>query len=134
MKINEAFPSAFLKAEDVGEDGTAFTITGVKLDTIGQGADAEQKPIVSFRETDKKLVLNKTNAGVIAEQHGDDTDEWLGKKVTLVAREVEFQGKVTWGIRIKQSLAAKKPLGGKTAPGDSEPSPHTPKAEDDIPF
>lgn len=127
MKINDAFPSAFLKAEDVGEDGTTFTIVNVKLDTVGQGADSEQKPIVMFRETDKKLVLNKTNAGVIAEQHGDDTDDWTGKKVTLVAREVEFQGKVTWGIRIKTSLAAKKPLSSKPAPADTEPSPHEPE-------
>ena len=38
------------------------------------------------------MVLNKTNANTIAKMHGEETDDWAGKRIILCAREVEFQG------------------------------------------
>jgi hypothetical protein len=56
---------------------------------------AEEKPVVSFRETDKTFVLNKTNSNTIAGLYGNETDQWVGKQIVLFPTEVEFQGAMT---------------------------------------
>ena len=39
--------------------------------------------IVSFSETEKQFVMNKTNAVCLRAMWGDDSGEWAGHKVTL---------------------------------------------------
>ena len=114
MKINEAFPSSFLKADDLHGKDVNVTIQGVTLETFGKGHDQEQKVIVAFVGKQKKLVANKTNCKTIAKLYGDDTDGWLGKTITLSPREVEFQGEMVWAIRV--SLKAPGAPGQATAP------------------
>lgn len=103
MKLGEAFPSKYLSAADVPDDGLVVTIKSYDLQDVGQGERKEQKPVLHFREPDvKSLVLNKTNARVIEQVVGsDDLDDWIGKKVTLIPREVEFQGETVWAIRVQ---------------------------------
>jgi hypothetical protein len=104
MKIDEAFPSKYLKASiDLPDDGDMIlTIRDVQMERLGMGAEAEDKPVVYFNETPKGLVMNKTNWGTIAEVIGDDdTDTWEGRKIALYATEVEFQGKRSLGIRVR---------------------------------
>lgn len=112
-KIGQMFPSKYLKASDFDESGSVLTIDRVEMETVGQGKDADDKPIVYFKELEKGLVLNKTNAGIISNLHGDDTDDWEGKLVTLYATEVQFQGDMVEAIRVKKKApkpsAAKKP-------------------------
>jgi len=39
------------------------------------------------------MVLNKTNARDIAKLlHSEETDDWVGKRITLCPREVECKG------------------------------------------
>lgn len=106
MKISSAFPSAYLKSQELDGD-TVYTIDRVEIETLGQGKDAEEKPVVYFTETEKGLALNKTNANTIASLYGDDTDDWAGKPVTLYATEVEFQGKQTLAIRVRMRAPQK---------------------------
>jgi uncharacterized protein YcbX len=117
MNINSAFPSKYLKADEL-EGDTVFTIDGVTVENVGTAQKAESKPVISFAETDKGLVLNKTNANTIASLYGPDTDEWNGKRVTLFATEVDFQGKQTLAIRVRM----KKPMNGQAAPSSSAPA------------
>lgn len=128
MNINSAFPSKYLKADtDITEDVMA-TIRSVKIESIGQGAKTEQKPVVYFNELDKGLVLNKTNAKMIAKlAKSDDTDDWKGVKVRLIATEVEYQGELTMGIRVREvrRTAAK--------PQEAPESVEAP-TDDEIPF
>lgn len=104
MNINSAFPSKYLKADaDVDEDGSVFTIKNVKVENVGQGAKAEQKPVVYFEEVDKGLVLNKTNANFIVSILGDDdTDAWKGQQIKLIATDVEYAGDLVRGIRVRR--------------------------------
>lgn len=102
MKISTAFPSNYLKSQEIKGD-TTFTIDHIEMETLGQGKDAEEKPVVYFTEVDRGLALNKTNANTIASLYGDDTDTWSGKRITLYATEVEFQGKQTMAIRVRVS-------------------------------
>jgi hypothetical protein len=110
MNINTAYPSTYLKAAEL-EGDTVYTIKSVEIETLGKDENAEQKPIVYFNETDLGLALNKTNANTIQGLYGPETDEWVGKAITLFATEVDFQGKQTLAIRVRM----KKPTGAAPA-------------------
>ena len=108
MNINSAFPSKYLKADADGitEEGRVFTIKGVKVETIGQGAKAEQKPVLYFAEIEKGFCLNKTNANFIVSILGDDdTDTWKGQQIKLIATDVEYGGDLVRGIRVRRAKA-----------------------------
>lgn len=127
MDINKAFPSKYLKADDA-EDDLIVTIKGVKVETVGQGQKAEQKPVVYFNEHEKGMVLNKTNAKMIAKIAGsDDTDDWKGVKIRVIATEVEFQGDLVMALRVREA----KKTARRTETHDE---PVGAPAEDEIPF
>jgi hypothetical protein len=101
MKLNELFPSRFLKADDAADGDLIYTIKGVKVETLGSGTEAESKAVLSFSDTDKQLVLNKTNANTIGRLYGQDTDDWIGKRVALFSTEVQFKDQMTLALRIR---------------------------------
>ena len=116
MNINSAFSSKYLKAADA-EDGQVWTITKVKVETVGQGAKAEQKPVIYFKEVDKGMVCNRTNAKMIAQIcRSDDTDDWTGKQIKVIATEVEYQGELVQSLRVRTVTTAKA---SKTAAADA---------------
>lgn len=118
MKLSEAFPSNFLKADDLGGRNVTVEIEDASFEEIGQGRDKESKIILKFVGKEKKLVCNKTNANTIAKVVGsDDTDDWPGKKIILTTREVDFQGTPTLAIRV----SLQKP-GAAAAPAKPEPA------------
>ena len=124
MNINEAFPSNYLRASDLGEAQPIVRIASVKSEAVGR--DKELKPIVYFAGKEKGLVLNKTNARKIAEIAGSqDTDNWTGVSVKLYATETEFSGETVECIRIKAPTAAAKPK--------PVPVPET-ELDDSVPF
>lgn len=112
MRIDAAFPSDYLKAADLEGKQVVYTIESVKVEEIGQKRD--QRPVVYFEGEDKGLVLNKTNARVISEAYGLDTDDWTGHQIALYEKMVEFEGKEVPAIRVKVPKA--KPAARKPAP------------------
>lgn len=131
MKIGEAFPSNFLKADDLQGKDIIVTIQEVTLEELGKGNEKEQKLIIAFKGKDKKLVCNKTNAKTIAKIHGDDTDDWIGKSIIIGPREVEFQGDQVWAIRVSLRNPAKASP-AKAAPAPVEPSDNDGFMADDV--
>lgn len=107
-----------------------YTMKSVSVETVGQGAEQEEKPVVYFEETDKGLLLNKTNANTIAQLHGPETDGWPGKQITLFATDVDFGGKMTLAIRVR--MRAPKPAprqsAAAAAPANGDPAPARPAA------
>jgi hypothetical protein len=97
-----AFPSKYLKAEDLGTTRPTGTIISVVLELVGNGADQARKLVVQFAEpTLKALVLNKINSETIARLAGtEDYSAWPGTRVQLFATTVEFQGKRQPCIRL----------------------------------
>ena len=95
MKIAELFPSKYLKASDLDGD-EVFSMESVNQEELGDQA----KPVVYFKESEKGLVLNRTNANTIASQHGQDTEKWAGKRITLFATEVDFRGQQTLALLV----------------------------------
>lgn len=107
MNIDAAFPSKYLKASDIGDGDMPLTIKEVVIENIGQGEDIESKPILYFAETEKGLVLNKTNSNTIKGLYSAETDNWAGKMIALFATEVDFAGKQTLALRVRMKAPAK---------------------------
>jgi hypothetical protein len=117
MRMNDVFPSNYLKADtEVPEEGeVAVTISSVTMETLGQGKDSEEKPVIFFEEFDKGLVCNKTNWQMISRVCGsDDSDDWVGRRIALYSTDVQFGNEVTRGIRVRSK--APKASAGKPAP------------------
>jgi hypothetical protein len=100
MKCNQVFPSRWLKAANLEPDGEIVTIRKVAMQEVGE--ERELKPIMTFKETDKELVVNVTNWNSIAELTGEeDSDDWPGHVIKLVRCKVQFGAKTVDAIRIE---------------------------------
>jgi hypothetical protein len=75
----------WIYAFDLGGKDRNVRIVRVEAGTLeGLGGRKTKKPCVYFDGNDKPLALNATNAKTIAALVGsNDTDEWIGKWVTL---------------------------------------------------
>lgn len=140
MKLSDAYPSNFLKADDLRGSPTTVTIESVELEEVGQGRDKESKLVIAFHGKGKKLICNKTNATTIAKLYGDDTDSWIGQRITIAPREVEFQGEMVLAIRVSlqkpAAVNSPAPAPRPQAPRTPEPAPaeYAPPDEDPAPF
>lgn len=136
MNIDSAFPSAYLKASDLGAAAPVVTIDRVDVEPVGR--DKEMKPVVYFRGKEKGVVLNKTNSNMIATLTGSrDTDDWIGCQIRLYATTTEFGGETVECIRVKG--AAKPTARGVARPApkpEPEPEPEVVSdlMDDEIPF
>lgn len=118
MKLGEVFQSNYLKAADLNGRKIAVVIDQAKIEKVGQ----DEKLCVYFQGKEKGIVLNITNANMIAEITGsDDTDDWHGKHISLYSTKVDYQGKRVDAIRVDY------PNGGR-------PVPPPVVDGDDIPF
>lgn len=132
--INDAFPSDFLKVEDLQGKNVTVRIQSATIEEIGKGRDKDRKIVISLVGKKKKFVCNKTNAKVIAGLYGQETDDWAGQWITLTPREVEFQGDMVMAIRV----SLQKPVPPVSA-APVPPPPPVPVAAggvdpEDVPF
>jgi hypothetical protein len=98
MKVSEAFPSRFLKAEDLRGKKVLVTIKYVEMEKIGE----DVRPVVTFVNKDKQLTLNKTNSLMIAKLVGtEEMEDWGGKKIVLRPDVTTFGGKPIDCIRVE---------------------------------
>lgn len=144
-KLSDLFPSKYLKAQvDVieGENVTA-TIAAVTIDEFENNGKKEHKPVLELEEFDKPMVCNKTNSGTIGAMYGDDTDDWVGKKITLMSMEVKGPNATLVDSIVvskrKPVVAAKAapkraPAKVTQADADEASAEHAAAGADDIPF
>jgi hypothetical protein len=113
MKMNDVFPSKYLKAEDdIFDNGEVIaTIKGVGIEALkSRERGEENKPVMYFKELSKGLIVNKTNWSICAKLFGsDDSDDWTGERLSLTTVEVDAFGDVVKAIRVK----AQKPVTNK---------------------
>ena len=100
MTRNQIFPSRWLKAADLPADGEQVTIGKVSVEPVGE--EREEKPVMTFDELEKELVVNVTNWNSVAEITGEeDSDQWAGSRIKLIKRKVPFGTKQVDAIRIE---------------------------------
>jgi hypothetical protein len=92
------------KAKELGVLEKSLTIKDVTEEKIAKEGEKEKKKLLlHFAETDAGLVLNSTNNAIISDAYGDDTDNWLKKKIKLRISKVMFQGKMVDGLQVNIS-------------------------------
>lgn len=101
LKLNDCFPSKYIKADDL-EDDTVVTIKKVVIEELeSKDGKNQDKPVMYFKEFEKGLVVNRTNWTIIAKQHGEDSELWTNKQIILFAMDVEAFGEMVSAIRVK---------------------------------
>ena len=106
MNIGGMFPSKYLKASDLQGRRVLATIEGVGMMKVG----SDEKPIIYFQNKTKGLLLNRTNARMIAEIAGtEETDNWGGVKIVIYAAKVDYAGRRVDALRIDYPTGTPKP-------------------------
>lgn len=104
MNIIGCFKGDYIAAVEFDGKTPTLTIDHVKVvelqDDKGQ---AKSRPVVYFRETKRGWVLCKTTALALAAMFTPETDTWTGKRVTLLAMDVQVGRETKPGIRVKGS-------------------------------
>lgn len=112
------FPNDYIGSADLRGKDVTKTIKAVIVEKLRMtGGKSEKKPVVLFSDTPKKLVLNKTNAKLIAGQHGNDTEQWIGKKITLYPTTTQFGLATVDCVRVRE----KSRVASETVPADIHP-------------
>lgn len=107
MNVNDLFPSRFLKAHDLGGKAFTLTIRDITLENVGHGAEQERKLTLAFEKATKMMLLNRTNAMIIASLYGPETDAWKGKTVTVYSARIKAFGAWHDALRIKEQVPAR---------------------------
>lgn len=115
----------YLSGEMLGENDVTLTIKEVKLEDLTNSRGTEKKPVVKFKERDKTWVLNRTNAKLLAESMGPETNDWIGSRVVLHAPMIDAFGKRMRSIRVKKILPTARKNGSKPDAGDFLAEPET---------
>ncbi len=102
----------YLGAWDLPQERTAeiVDVRGVQLPGAGE-IKASKRPVITFKNTDKKLIVNASIGTAIARMYGPDVEAWKGKKVTLYATTTRSKGGETVEcVRVRPMI----PKGGAT--------------------
>ena len=104
MHYKKLFPTGFIDESDLPKD-TIVTIAAVAIETLTRpGGDKDDKVAITFAGAKKKLVCNKTNAIRIAKMYGSNTDDWVGKAITLYFdTTIKFGRDTVGGVRVRES-------------------------------
>lgn len=77
-------------------------VSEVKTEMINE----QPKLKISFEGIEESLIVNKTNYLDIKEVLGNETDKWIGAKITLKLSNEMFQGKKVPAVRIAKVITA----------------------------
>lgn len=132
MELSNVFGGDHLKATDLQGNEPTVVIADVQMKKFDNG----NKLVISFEGKKKSLVCNKTNANRIAHAFGTNTDNWIGKEITLFTDLVDFQGNTVEAIRIRTKKAPVRQASADMVP--DQPRRAAPVqndvADDEIPF
>lgn len=116
MHFDQLFPGRFLKSGEFKGLDVTLTIQKIFLEEMPdeKTGGVRAKGIIAFEKTPKQWVLNKTNATCLRAMFGVETDEWIGKRVTLYPAPYTdpFTGELGTAIRVRGSpdITVSKPV------------------------
>lgn len=79
------------------------TIKSIKKEKItGTGGKKEECTVCYFNDSDKPMILNKTNCKIISKVYGTPyMEEWVGLKIQLFSAKVDAWGDTTEALRVR---------------------------------
>ena len=114
MKLTQMFPKRYATGEDLQGRAITLTIASISCEKMHPQANAPEveKWVVYFEEAKKGVVLNRTLAYQIAEFLGsEETDDWIGKRITLFPQPMTVAGKKVTAIRARAVKGAPEMTG-----------------------
>lgn len=112
VKVSDVYKTAseLLNVAKVEELGLWLTSLRIEKVDVQQLKD-RQKIVITLRNGTNyyKLPLNRTNATILAESIGEDTDSWIGKEIILQKVKRAFQGRLVDAIEVKAVSQELKP-------------------------
>jgi hypothetical protein len=129
------YDSSWIYAFDLKGRDVTVTIKEVRAAKIENGRErgekkTQRKPVLFFKESkdQRGLVLCKTNGKTIAAMYGNDTDAWIGKRVTLFPTVTDAFGQSNVEcIRIRPKAPDKAKAPGEFADVPEMPAPESPE-------
>lgn len=112
MNINNEFPSKYLKAGDLNGKSVKVIMDRVAKEKMGE----DNKLVLYFKGKEKGMVLNKSNAQMIAAVYSPETEGWSGKEIRLYAGKVNFNGQMVDSLKVEVI-----PPAGDADPDDAIP-------------
>jgi hypothetical protein len=120
-------------------------IHAVSVETLGMGPEQTQKLALELVSQDgrpwpRRVILNRTNAGIIAQAFGDEAANWTGNAIEVWQEQVAFRGRTVAGVKVapvlQQQPAAPRPQATRSSGNGSSIPEQTLEDElgDDIPF
>jgi hypothetical protein len=142
MNYLKFFPSKYINAADLdGQDDILVTIRTLGQEEVQNSeGGSEQKPVLLFENSEKRLILNRTNAETVAGLYGGNIDHWAGKQILLfIEKDVFAFGKKWDVIRIRGHIppsSSSNPTGGAASLSivDSVSADASSPSENDLPF
>lgn len=94
-------PGEYIKAEEFNGKPVTMRIASIDRQDfeLEDGSGHEKRGVVSFTETDRKWVLNKTNI-MLLKALWPTIEDAIGQKVTLAVQQVQFGKEKVPGIRV----------------------------------
>lgn len=122
LTFDQLYPGTFIKAGEMHGKPVTLTIKSVAQESIeGDDGTEKLKVVITFVEIGRKWIANKTNGLRLRAMFGNDSDDWIGKRVTIFP-EHNSMSESGFAIRVKgspdlertmvfdQKLARKKPV------------------------
>lgn len=107
MNVNDIYPSKYVKAHDLGDKLVTVTIKSAVMENLGYGKEAERKLVIYFERAMKGLILNRTNAMIIASLYSPETDNWPGNAIILYSARIKAFGAWADAVRVKETIPAR---------------------------
>ena len=111
MHFKLLYPSMYLGSHDIGPKDLVLTIRRIVVEELKTERGTERKPVAYFveseakakadRSEEKRLVLNKTNARIIANLYGNEVNDWAGKRISLYSAKVSAFGAEVDAVRVR---------------------------------
>lgn len=105
--VRSMYDNKFIGVWNLEGKDVTVTISRVTPGEVGYGKNKEKKPLVYFRGRNgdsPPLPLNKTNKAAIVGMYGNETDNWIGKKITLYPSKASVNGREVDAIRVRPRI------------------------------
>jgi hypothetical protein len=87
------------RATDLDNGPFTLTISGVSEEEFDDG---KRKPSLSFEETPKNLILNRTNLNIVCDLFGDQDVDMIGQKIQLYQSKTRFRGSLVPCVSVRK--------------------------------
>lgn len=93
----------FLRVDSLRGGPQGVTVRKVTEESVGLGEKARRKLVLHFVEIEQSLPLNVTNNRRMIKFFGDETDAWVGQKLTLEIGDVMGPSGLMDGIVVRDA-------------------------------